>query len=178
MSTSLRAIVAASDGNRVCRTCVNPDTARRCNEFPGCSSANNSVCAQDFCISRCSIDPPDFDQLRDDLADLRYQLDPSGTPNCPACRVMFDLAPVRTALEGAGINQPVGVRILQPTGRVLADFGTVKPNKGSWASVPLRAQPRLQGPLGKDGGGRFSVEIRTVAGAARSVQAPICLKPR
>jgi hypothetical protein len=28
--------IFGSDGNRICKTCVNPNTAKRCNEFPGC----------------------------------------------------------------------------------------------------------------------------------------------
>jgi Cys-rich repeat protein len=178
-----RVFASATDGNRVCRTCVNPNTAQRCNTFPGCEGfgASGTICAQGFCIPRCNLEPPDFDQLHDlldEFTNLRYLPDPNGLPNCPACKAVFELAPVRTALERAGINQPVTLRLLHPSGRVLADLGTIRPNQGSWASVPLRAQPRLQGALGKDGGCGFTIEIHTAAPKAQTVRAPICLRPR
>ena len=62
-----RTLVSASDGNRICKVCVNPNTAQRCNEFPGCGIGNNTICAQGFCINRCGLDPPDFDGLLDDF---------------------------------------------------------------------------------------------------------------
>lgn len=174
-----RVFVSASDGNRTCKTCVNPATAPRCNEFPGCTAQRGMICAQGFCIKRCSIDPPDFDQLLDGFTNIRYQPDPDGLPDCPACRAVFDLAPVRTALERGGVTDPVRVRILHASGRVLADLGTVRPNRGSWASVPLRAQPRLQGTFVKEGGCGYAIEIRTATNApAKTARAPICLRPR
>ena len=39
-----RIFVSGSDGNRICKTCVNPNTAKRCNEFPGCG--RNTFCAK------------------------------------------------------------------------------------------------------------------------------------
>jgi hypothetical protein len=165
-------LVQASDDNRVCRTCVNPDTHPRCNDFPGCPNFQGRVCAQGFCIRRCALEPPDFDELLDDFPSLRYRPDPNGRPDCPACQAVFDLAPLRTALERAGIAQPVTVRLFHPSGRILADLGTFKANRGSWASVPLRVQPRLQGPLGKTGGCGF-LEVRTAAPNAQAARTEI-----
>jgi hypothetical protein len=90
---------------------------------------------------------------------------------------LFDLAPLRTALERAGITQAVNLRLFHPSGRMLADLGTFKPNRGSWASIPLRAQPRLQGTLAKGGGCGFALEARTPAPTAQTVRTQVCLTP-
>jgi hypothetical protein len=119
----------------------------------------NTFCAQGFCINRCSLDPPDFDGLLDDFRDLRYLPDPDGLPDCPHCYAIFDLAGLRTVLERGGVDQPVSLRLLQSSGKPFADFGTVKPHKGSWASVPLHAQPKLEGELSKDERCGYTLEI-------------------
>lgn len=172
-----RVLVSATDNNRVCKTCVNPDTQRRCTEFPGCRG--NTICAQGFCINRCSIDPPDLDSIDDDLPSRwPYERDPDGNPpECPRCTAVFDLARLRTTLERAGINQPVTVRILQPSGKPLVEFGSFKPNRGSWAAIPLRAQPALGAELGAAGGCGYTLEIRTEGTAGKTASAPICLQP-
>lgn len=173
-----RVFVSANDGNADCKACVNPNTAQRCNEFPGCLEFQGMICAQGFCIRRCTLDPPDFDGIVDGFRNIRYRLDPNGLPNCPVCRAVFDLAPVRTALERAGVSQPVTVRLLHPSGRVLADLATAKPNRGSWASVPLRVQPRLQGPFAKEGGCGYFIEFRTASPSVKTARGPVCLRPR
>jgi hypothetical protein len=170
-----RIFVSGSDGNRICKTCVNPNTAKRCNEFPGCG--RNTFCAQGFCINRCSLDPPDFDGLLDDFRDLRYLPDPDGLPDCPHCYAIFDLAGLRTVLERGGVDQPVSLRLLQSSGKPFADFGTVKPHKGSWASVPLQAQPKLEGELSKDERCGYTLEIRGQSPDGKTATAPICLIP-
>lgn len=171
-----RVLVSATDNNRVCKTCVDPDSHRRCNEFPGCRG--NTICAQGFCINRCSIDPPDFDSIGGELPTRwRYQPDPDGNPpDCPRCTARLDLAALRTTLERVGFNQPVTVRILQPSGEPLAEIGSFKPNKGSWAAIPLRAQPSLAADLGAGGCG-YTLEISNDGGAAKKVLARICLQP-
>jgi len=168
-----RVFVSASDGNRICKACVNPNAAQRCNEFPGCRA--NTICAQGFCINRCSLDPPDFDRLLDELTDLRYRLDPDGLPDCPRCNAIFELAGVRTVLERGGVDQPVRVRLLTGSGKLFAELGSGKPNRGSWASLPLQAQPALEGELGKEGGCGYMLEIRSTAPAGGIASGPICL---
>ena len=167
--------VSTSDGNRICTACVNPDTRQRCNRFPGCRG--NTICAQGFCIQRCNLEPPDFDSLLDDFRDLRYQPDPDGLPDCPGCVAIFELAGVRSALERAGIDQPVALRLLGAAGEPLADLGAYAPNRGSWAAVPLRAQPKLAAPPGKAGGCDYALEIRGTAAGTKAARAPICLRP-
>ena len=172
-----RVFVSATDGNKICKTCVNPDTHQRCTEFPGCRG--NTICAQGFCINRCGIDPPDFDSFGDDFPSRwPYQPDPDGNPpECPRCTAVFGLARLRTTLERAGINQPVTVRILQPSGKPLVEFGSFKPNRGSWAAIPLRAQPALAAELGAEGGCGYTLEIRTEGANPKTATAPICLQP-
>jgi hypothetical protein len=172
-------LVTTTEGNRTCGTCVNPDTRQRCSEFPGCRRGQ-TVCAQGFCVPRCGLEPPDLDSIGDDFPDrLPYEPDPDGNPpECPKCTAVFHLASLRTALERAGVDQPVTVRILHASGQPLADLGSFKPNRGSWASVPLRAQPRLQGELGKEGGCGFSLEIRAEGAKPQSVRIPVCVQGR
>ncbi len=174
-------MIPANDGARTCRTCVNPETARRCGQFPGCRG--NTSCVQGFCIPQCRLEPPDFDRLLDDFSELELVPDPDGTPFCPKCRAIFTLAGLRGALERHGIDQPVVVRLLDDAGREVAELGSFHPKGKSWESVPLRVQPKLAETGGAPGldlasGCGYALEVRSLAAGGKAVRGEACVRVR
>ncbi len=170
-------LVSRYDGDRLCRECINPATANRCNEFPGCLEIQGNFCAQGFCINRCRLDPPDFDELLDDFERITILPDPDGLPECPRCTIGFEMIGVRGVLERAGMNRPVHLRLLDSSGKVVADFGTSSPKEQSWATIPELIQPKLNQTVAIQGGGGYMLEISD-RNSKKSARGAICLEPR
>jgi hypothetical protein len=169
--------VSGFDGNRSCEACVNPVTARRCTDFPGCREVEGRFCAQGFCINRCSLEPQDFDELLDDFERIIIQPDPGGLPDCPRCTIGFDMISVRGVLERAGVTKPVHISLLDSSGKAVADFGTFSPKGQSWSTIPELMQPKLVQSVAIQGGCGYMLEISDPK-SEKAGRGAICLEPR
>jgi len=170
--------VARQDGDRLCKTCINPASAQRCNEFPGCR--DGAFCAQGFCIRRCGIQPPDFDELDEllqELEEILTQPAPGGLPDCPRCTIGFEMISMRGVLERAGITKPVHIRLLDSSGKLVADFGTFSPKGQSWATIPELMQPKLMQSVASQGSCGYMLEISDLK-SKKAARGAVCLEPR
>src|SRR5574341_1873831 len=151
--------VSRYDGDRFCRECIHPATAKRCNEFPGCLEIQGNFCAQGFCIKRCRLEPPDFDELLDDFERIIILPDPDGLPECHRCTIGFEMIGMRGILEHAGMTKPVHISLLDSSGKLVADFGAFSPRGQSWATIPELMQPKLIQSVAIQGGCGYMLEI-------------------
>jgi hypothetical protein len=173
--------VARFDGDSLCRACIErpgpelPDhITLRCDEDGDCLEGD--FCAQGFCIDRCGLRLPDFDDPRfAEIDELPFEpgLPP---PECPNCPFGFGLIGLRGALERSGLTQPVELRLLDSGGKLVADFGRYAPKGRSWATLPERLAPELQQKIQKEGGCGYQLEI-ALSGGKSSARREICLEP-
>ncbi len=178
--------VSAQDGDRLCKDCIElpsgpeiPDRITlRCDESSDC--LERTFCAQGFCISRCNLAsrPLDFNELDEflqELKDLLFQSFPGGAPECPRCTIGFEMIGVRGVLERAGMTKPVHLRLLDSSGKLVADLGTFSPKGRSWATIPELIQPKLMQAVSKDGGCNYWFEVSDPR-SKKAVRGAVCLE--
>jgi len=177
-----RLFVQYRDGDTLCRACVNPQSAQHCPD-PTCLGPNK-LCASGFCLPPCAPKEPELferdgliEELIDEIGRLRTQPDPGGLPDCPRCTIGFDMISVRGVLERAAITMPVTLRLLDSSGKTVADFGTFSPKGQSWATIPEMIQPKLNQSVANEGGCGYILEISDPK-SKKAARGDICLEPR
>ena len=177
-----RLFVQYQDGNTDCRACVNPQIAQRCPD-PRCLPPGK-ICASGFCVPRCAPREPELferdgliEQFLEEIGRLRTQPDPGGVPGCPRCTMGFEMISVRGVLERAMVTNPVHIRLLDSSGKVVADFGTFSPKRQSWATIPELMQPKLMQSVANKEGCGYMLEISDPK-SKKTARGSVCLAPR
>jgi len=177
-----REFVQYYDGDTPCRACVDTPFAQRCPD-PRCLTPGR-ICASGFCLPPCAPREPELferdgliEELIEEIGRLRIQPDPGGLPDCPRCTIGFDMISVRGVLERAGVSKPVHIRLLDSSGKVVADFGTFSPKGQSWATIPELMQPKLMQSVANQGGCDYMLEISDPK-SKKTASGAICLEPR
>lgn len=174
--------VVYQDGATQCRACVDPRSAQRCPD-PRCL-APGKLCASGFCLQACA--PQDLEiferdglleELIEEIGRLRTQPDPGGLPDCPRCTIGFDMISVRGILERAGVTEPVHLRLLDSSGKAVAEFGTFSPKGQSWSTIPDLMQPDLMQSVASKGGCGYMLEVSDPK-SKKTARGDICLEPR